>query len=69
MTIPVVKVNHAIEEEGSTRGARESGANEFVSVSQYGIARGARKQTQTPDVLKKYTTHRSLREYDPNYDH
>jgi len=55
----VVQVNHSVEEEGASGGARESRANQLVSVRQHCVTGGAREQTHPSHVLQKYTTHSS----------
>lgn len=52
-----IEVDHFVEEEGPSRGAREPRADELAAISQMGVAASAREEPGASDVLEKDAPH------------
>lgn len=50
-TVPVVEIDNFIEEKSSTSSSCESGTNELTAVGEDCVARGARKQARSSNVV------------------
>jgi hypothetical protein len=55
--LAVLQVHHAVEEERAARGSREACRDELSAIRQRRLARPAREQTGTAEVIEEDTAH------------